>query len=193
MKIVILDGTHNKNGRTLALVKSFIEGVKSVTKAEVKTFDLLNENIEFCKGCNKCTTDKDPVNVTCEISDDCQKIKEEALKADIVVFATPIYEYAVSSVMKRFLERCLTLVTFRFGPAPRAKPIKGRYGIILCTSGAPPPLNYLMGMTRYPKFILRLAAKLFRCGKIKSIYDGGNINYEKAKKPGVKVAKSFQN
>lgn len=174
MKIIILDGAHNKQGMTLKLVAKFVEGVKSV-KADVQivTHDLLSEDIKFCQGCGKCTEDKDPVNAKCVIQDDSEKIKQEALESDVVVFATPIYEYCVSSVMKRFLERCLTLVTFKLGPVARAKAIKGKTGVVICSSGAPFPFNHLMGITRYPKFILRLASKLFRCDKIEMIMAGG--------------------
>lgn len=200
MKIVILDGTHNKAGMTLKLVKKFLEGVKEhIPESEIVKYDLLNEDIAFCAGCGKCIEDKDPVNAKCAINDKCEKIKQKALDADMVIFATPIYEYCVSSAMKRFLERCLTLVTFKMGPAARAKAIKGKVGVIICSSGAPFPFNHLMGITRYPKFILRLASKLFRCEKVKMIMAGGMaINTKmqtkwenKAYKLGQRIAKKF--
>lgn len=200
MKIIILDGTHNKAGMTLRLVAKFLEGVKEINPdAEVATYDLLNSDIAFCKGCGKCTEDKDPINAKCMISDGCEKIKREALEADVVVFATPIYEYCVSSSMKIFLERCLTLVTFRMGPAARAKSIKGKVGVVICSSGAPFPFNHLMGITRYPKFILRLASKLFRCDRVEMILAGGmaispkmqNKWENKAQRLGQKIAGKF--
>lgn len=197
MKIVVLDGTHNKNGMTSKLVDCFLDGFLSVKDAEIKKFDLLNENIEFCRGCNKCTESKDPVNAECVINDVCEDIKKEALNCDVVVFASPIYEYCVSSAMKRFMERCLTLVTFRLGVTPRAKKIKNKYGVILCCSGAPFPLNYIMGMIRYPNFILKLGCKLFRCSEIHKIFAGAMYAKEdkyctKARKLGIKVAKKLE-
>jgi multimeric flavodoxin WrbA len=200
MKIVILDGTHNKSGMTLKLVNKFLEGIKTAkSEVEIKIYDLLNENISFCQGCGKCTEDKDPVNAKCIINDACNDIKLAALNSDLVVFASPIYEYCVSSVMKRFLERCLTLVTFKFGPVARAKAIPGKIGVVFCSSGAPFPFNYLMGIVRYPKFILRLGCKLFGCNQIKMVMAGGMaINSKmqskwenKAFKLGQKVAKNF--
>lgn len=174
MKITILDGTHNKDGMTLKLVGQFIAGVKQVNpSAEVQTFDLLNSDIEFCRGCGTCTEDKDPVCAQCVITDGCDPIKQAALDCDILVFASPIYEYCVSAVMKRFLERSLPLVTFRFGPAPRASAIPGKVGVVICSSGAPFPFNHLMGITRYPKFMLKLAAKLYRCERVEMIMAGG--------------------
>lgn len=200
MKVVILDGVHNKAGMTLKLVAKLVEGIKSViSDSEIATHDLLNKNISFCLGCGKCIEDKDPVNAKCVIEDDCSAIKQAALQADVVVFATPIYEYCVSSVMKRFLERCLTLVTFKFGPTARAKAIKGKIGVVICSSGAPFPFNHLMGITRYPKFMLKLACKLFRCDEIIMIMAGGmaikpsiQTKWEnKAYNAGKKVAQRF--
>ena len=199
MKIVVLDGTHNKNGMTSKLVEHFIEGVKSVDpKAGVNKIDLLNEKIEFCKGCGKCMESKDSINAKCIIKDVCIDIKSQALDCNILVFATPIYECCVSSSMKRFLERCLTLVTFKFGISARAKPIKNKQGVVFCPSGAPFPFNHIMGITRYPKFILKLGCKLFRCSKINMVFAGGmaiNKKIEKkycvkARKLGVKTAKA---
>lgn len=174
MKVVILDGTHRKTGMTLKLVAKFVDGLRLIRpNVEIVTHDLLNENISFCLGCGKCTADKDPINAKCIIEDSCSAIKQEALEADVVVFATPIYEYCVSSVMKRFLERSLTLVTFKLGPTPRAKPIKGKVGVVICSSIAPFPFNHFMGITRYPKFMLRLACKIFRCDQIVMLMAGG--------------------
>ena len=174
MKIVILDGAQNKQGMTLKLVAKFIDGFKAAkSDVQIVTHDLLNEDIKFCRGCEKCVQDKDPVSAKCVIEDDSEKIKQDALESDVVVFATPIYEYCVSSVMKKFLERCLTLVTFRMGITSRAKAIKGKVGVIICSSGAPFPFNHLMGITRYPKFALRLTSKLFRCDKVEMLMAGG--------------------
>lgn len=197
MKIVVFDGTHNKDGATLGLVAAFLKGFLSIApQAELIEFDLLAENINFCSGCNCCTKDKDPIKANCSIDDGVSRLIEQGLAADVIVLASPIYEYCVSSVMKRFLERCLPLVTFKAGPAPRSKPTKLKYGVVICSSGAPFPLNWLMGITRYPHFILKLASRLFGCSKTKVIMAGapamgGRLEayYQaKAQKLGVLVA-----
>jgi hypothetical protein len=59
------------------------------------------------------------------------------------------------------------------GITSRAKAIKGKVGVIICSSGAPFPFNHLMGITRYPKFALRLTSKLFRCDKVEMLMAGG--------------------
>ena len=176
IKVVVLDGSHNKHGMTQKLIKGFLEGIRSIDRRgniKVEIIDLLDRDIGFCRGCNSCTSDKDPINARCTIDDDCIKIKRKALDSDVLVFASPIYEYSVSSGMKRFLERCLTLATFRFGIAARAGPIKGKHGVILCPCGAPFPFNHLMGITWHPHLILKKMCKMFRCSKIHVLFAGG--------------------
>ncbi|MFW6014167.1 MAG: flavodoxin family protein [Candidatus Nanoarchaeia archaeon] len=173
MKIVILDGSHNKCGHTIDLVNSFTEGITFVRKANIVSYDLVNEKIEFCKGCENCSTKNEKLKYSCIINDSCKKIQKDAFDADIVVFASPIYTYSVTSAMKRFLERCVSLATFSFGPAPKAKVVNGKRGVIICPSGAPFPFNHLMGFTRNPKQLLNFGCKLFGCSDIHIIYAGG--------------------
>ncbi len=200
MKIAVLDGTHDKQGMTHQLIEAFQRGISSVKPDfDLKIFDLLDSDIKFCNGCNTCTMDKALINAKCLIDDKAEEIKKEALDCDVLVVASPVYEYSVSSSMKRFLERCLTLVTFRFGPSPRAKPVKHKQGVVLCASGAPSPINHVMGMTLYPRLMLRLLCKLFRCRKVKMLFAGGMRGSEKlrakwvqkAEKVGYKIGKKL--
>ncbi len=197
MKVVVLDGSHNKKGNTINLVNCFTKGVSSECKATFIYYDLLNEKIEFCKGCEECTTKNVKLKYGCVIDDICKKIQKDAFDADILVFASPVYEYTVTSAMKRFMERCLSLATFRFGPAPKVKPIKGKHGVVLCPSGAPFPFNHLMGITRNPKYLLKFGCKLFACSNIHLIFAGGLSKKEtkekyqkKAFELGQKIAKN---
>ena len=72
--------------------------------------------------------------------------------------------------------------------------------MVLCSSGAPVPFNYLFGITGYPKKILKLACKLFRCSNTKILMAGGmRLNDKlkikwanKAKNLGVEVANELK-
>ena len=169
---------------TQQMVRSFAENVKD----DVKIHSLFSEDIKFCNGCQECV--KPDKETKCWVDDKCEDIKKEALEADVVVFATPIYEFCVSAAMKRFLERCLSLATFKLGPAPKYKPIKNKVGVIMCSSGAPAPLNKWLGYTRYPKRILRLGCKFFRCDEIIEIYAGGMMLNEKMRDKWLKKVKA---
>lgn len=190
MKVTIIDGTHNKNWMTVKLIDEFVRGLKSkYDNAEISHYDLMNENIKPCMWCGKCTEDQDADRGLCNIKwDKWEEIINKCLESDVIVFATPIYEYCVSSTMKRFLERCLPLGKFKFWIVPRSKVSKNKTWIILCVSGAPYPFNFLMWIAIYPKFILTKIAKFFGCGKIKSIFAWLMLGSEKIKNKYMKKA-----
>lgn len=173
LKTTIINGTYRKNGTTARLVKSFEKGLGK--KNDTKIIDLIDTRFNFCQGCGSCMMDtKSTPYASCKNKDGFDKILDDLLEADIVVFATPIYEFGVTAVMKKFFERCLVLVKGGgSGPRPRNQKQKGKLGVIILTSGAPWPINSLLGMTRYPNFITRLFAKACGCDKIKFIKAGG--------------------
>ena len=65
-----------------------------------KLIKLKDYNIEFCKGCLFC--DK---NAKCVISDDLNKIINQMLDNDIIVFAIPNYFGGMSGFFKNFIDR----------------------------------------------------------------------------------------
>jgi len=76
------------------------------------------------------------------------------IKADILVYASPIYQFTITALFKKFNERTMP-VLFRSKkspfPQPRNKIKKGKKGVVLLSTGAPFPFNVLFGMTKYAK------------------------------------------
>ena len=68
---------------------------------EVKFESLKNKNIQFCLGCLACQK-----NFKCVLQDDVAELIEKVQYADVIVFATPIYYYEMSGLLKTFLDRC---------------------------------------------------------------------------------------
>lgn len=99
IKIVILQGSPNIEGSTSLLVDSFTNGAKE-TGHELLRFDLAKMNINSCKGCIACGYEG-----PCVIKDDNEIIKKEILKADLLVFATPLYYYGFTSQLKQVIDR----------------------------------------------------------------------------------------
>ena len=61
---------------------------------------LKGKKIQYCIGCLSCQeTEK------CVLQDDATEFVEQVKKADILVFATPIYYYEMSGQMKTLLDR----------------------------------------------------------------------------------------
>lgn len=68
---------------------------------EVEFINLKDKNIKFCQGCMACQT-----TLKCVIKDDMEELIKKVQKADVLVFATPIYYYEMSGQLKTFLDRC---------------------------------------------------------------------------------------
>ncbi len=100
MNITILTGSPRKNGTSNLLADEFqIGALKSDNLVE--RFDLASLNINYCLGCNNCRKDKH----TCIHNDDFNSIIESIVKADLIVFVTPIYYFDMSAQMKTFIDR----------------------------------------------------------------------------------------
>ena len=82
-----------------ALVDSFLAGAEAAGN-RVEKISLRGKALAFCRGCLACQqTGK------CIIRDDAAEIVEKMYRADVLVFATPIYYYGVSGQMKTLLDR----------------------------------------------------------------------------------------
>ena len=100
MKNVIVISTSLRNGSNSdMLADKFMEGAKAAGH-HVEKISLAGKNIQFCKGCLACQK-----LGRCVISDDVNDIMARVLKADVVVWATPIYYYEMSGQMKTLIDR----------------------------------------------------------------------------------------
>ena len=66
---------------------------------------LADLKINICKACNICESEKSYLKCVYEEKDDVAHIFEKMKKADIIVYATPIYIMNMTGLMKVFLDR----------------------------------------------------------------------------------------
>jgi multimeric flavodoxin WrbA len=182
-KVLILNGSYHETGDIAFLIDRFEEGFReSDPDADIEIVRLRDRNIEYCRGCWVCGN---PENIqkpigTCPIEDDVQPLLEKSLACDVLVYATPVYEMAPTAVMKKFLERNLPVVGgIRIGFVGRQPTRKGKAGAVILSSGAPYPINLLLGFTRYPKKILSLFCRFYGCVKTVLLPAGGVGGSEK--------------
>lgn len=71
---------------------------------DVEFVNLKDKNINSCLGCMTCQK-----TLRCVQDDDMRELVEKVRKADVLIFATPIYFYEMSGQMKTFLDRCYPL------------------------------------------------------------------------------------
>lgn len=70
------------------------------TPIDFKLYTPSDIQLNECVGCTNCF-----INGSCSIDDDIDIIKEEMLKSDIIIFASPVYFQQVSGCMKTFIDR----------------------------------------------------------------------------------------
>ena len=106
--IVVIDGgpRNSKLSKTTFMVDNFIEGAKKAG-AKVEIFKLKDYEIAHCTGCYTCWT-KTPGE--CIFKDDMTMLREKYRSADLVVFASPLYIFNVTGIMKDFMDRLLPIM-----------------------------------------------------------------------------------
>lgn len=99
MKIVVLEGSPNKNGSSNLLAAEFIRGAEEAGHS-VQVADAAHADIHPCTGCIHCGYEG-----PCVQSDDMGRIRPIILEADMLVFVTPIYYYGMSAQLKTLIDR----------------------------------------------------------------------------------------
>jgi multimeric flavodoxin WrbA/putative sterol carrier protein len=107
MKILAIQGSPRpKASNTEILLNQFLKGAQS-QGAETETVYLKDKEIHSCVGCYTCWAKTPGV---CVFKDDMPELLEKVRSCDIIVYATPLYNYNMTSRLKAFQERLLPLL-----------------------------------------------------------------------------------
>lgn len=99
-KILALNGSMRKTGNTATLLNHFLAGAQNHTD-HIEKIAAHETSLEYCRGCLRCNLLKH-----CSIQgDDWEDISRKILKADILVFASPVYFHHVSAQLKKIIDR----------------------------------------------------------------------------------------
>jgi multimeric flavodoxin WrbA len=97
----------NKTSKTELILQKFLEGARQAGAA-TETLYLRQYHIKQCLGCFGCWLRN---KGKCEQKDDMTgELFERFLEADLVVLATPLYNFNMSSRLKAFIERTLPML-----------------------------------------------------------------------------------
>ena len=111
MKIITILGSPRKRGNTAAVLGRFERLV--VPRHAVERIRILDYTIKGCLGCDVCQ------RVTgepgCKQKDDAVPLLERLLRADLVVYATPVYGWSYPAEIKAFVDRHYCLVKWQGG------------------------------------------------------------------------------
>jgi hypothetical protein len=107
MNILVINGSpRGENGNTKVLTDAFLEGATE-SGAETEIVYLKDKHIEHCCGEFYCWKNTPGV---CKFNDDMPELLEKWSSADIIVIASPLYVFTVTTMMKGFMDRLLPLV-----------------------------------------------------------------------------------
>ena len=95
MKVTCLLGSPREKGNSAALAKKFCKTAESLG-ASIRTVSLNTLNFRGCQGCMACKTKLDK----CALEDDLTEVLEAIRETDVLVLASPVYYWDVSSQLK---------------------------------------------------------------------------------------------
>jgi len=107
IRILAIQGSPRpKVSNTELLLNEFLRGAQG-EGAETETIYLKEKDIHPCVGCYTCWTKTPGV---CVFKDDMPELLNKVKGCDILVYATPLYNYNMTALMKAFQERLLPLL-----------------------------------------------------------------------------------
>lgn len=104
-KVLVISSSLRRNSNSDQLAAAFAKGAEEGGN-EVELITLKDKEIKYCIGCLACQKTQ-----RCIFHDDADTIREKMLNADILCFATPVYYYGMSGLMKVLLDRMNPLYT----------------------------------------------------------------------------------
>lgn len=122
MKIAVFNGSP-RAVNTSAMVTAFAEGAKAAGH-EVEVYHVGRMKIAGCLGCEYCHTKG---NGACIQKDDLEKIMPAYKEADMIVYASPIYYFAMTAQIMAAMQRVYCV----------GKPVKASKAALLLSSASP--------------------------------------------------------
>lgn len=104
--IIGINGSPRKRGHTFNLLCQVLNSVKK-HGGKTEIIHLADKNIKSCLGCY--STNSKLCQLPCRIKDDMQEIHKLLEEAEGIVFASPVYWFNISGLMKNFLDRLTCL------------------------------------------------------------------------------------
>ncbi len=146
-ELVAVVGSPRQGKATDLLVDKAIEGANAANpELSTTKINLADYDINFCRNCLACreTPVSGPV-ARCSIRDDMDRLNDHLVRADSLIFGTPVHMGYATALMMTFLERICWTFAYRGAsyldikgcPSPRSE--KRRKAVQIVVSGIIPP------------------------------------------------------
>jgi len=121
MRVAAFLGSPRAGGNTDTLAAAVLEGAREAG-CDIESHALRRLTIHPCTGCERCWEDERP----CVFADSAAELYGAIARADSLLFATPVYWYGPTAIMKAFIDR---LVVFN---RPQGRPlIEGKAAVLV--------------------------------------------------------------
>lgn len=100
MKIVIINGSHRKNGATALILNEMYKELKKHSDVEIQIIHVSDLSLQYCVGCGSCYK-----TGACIYKDDVEKLSISIADADGIILGSPTYASNVSAQMKVIIDR----------------------------------------------------------------------------------------
>ena len=127
-KILVIYSSPKKEGNTKKLLDAFL--AECPNSAQIKTYSAFELNAKPCIDCGFCKQ-----NNSCKF-DDLNEFYLDFEQADLIVFATPVYNYSFPSPLKAIFDRFQRYFNARFERDEKPPIKKRRQAVILATCGS---------------------------------------------------------
>lgn len=144
MRIVSILGGPRKKGAT-ARILEVMEDHLSNGGHKIKRINVTDHNIEACTSCYKCHK-KD--SLVCSRKDDAMSIFERMIKADVIIYSSPVYCWSWAAQIKPLIDRHYCLVK-NYGSANHKSFLEGKKSALVVTCGGPIENNADLLVTGY--------------------------------------------
>lgn len=124
MRVLAIMGSPRIRGNTDLLLDEFLKGAQS-EGAETEKIIVDKLKISPCKEYNACLRDGN-----CAIRDDMDDIYPKLLDADVVIVASPMFFYGLTSQTKALIDRCQALWARKY-ILKQSPPDSGRKGAFI--------------------------------------------------------------
>ena len=101
MKVLVLMGSPRK-GNTYRAAERIREIIQKKVPVEWEYVMLKDAHLEDCRGCYMCFEKGEEY---CSLKDEASPLERKMMEADGIIFATPVYGFQVSYLMKLFIDR----------------------------------------------------------------------------------------